>query len=89
LGFRILLHPRVAKQLEKMKPTLRGRIKSALRELEESPKSKSERLHPSDYWKMRVGDYRVIFQIHGSSTSVVVIFIGHRGKVYDDFERML
>ena len=89
MRFKILLHQRVAKQLEKMEPNLRLRIKSTLKELEETPEQKGERLHPSDYWKIRIGDYRAIYQIDRSNKSIVIIFVGHRSKVYDDFERML
>ena len=46
-------------------------------------------MHPSDYWKMRIGDYRAIYQIEASSKSVIIILVDHRSKVYDDFERML
>ncbi|MHB1868241.1 MAG: type II toxin-antitoxin system RelE family toxin [Nitrososphaerales archaeon] len=87
--FTILLHPRVASQLEKMDADLRNRLKSALKELRESPESSGERLHPSDYWKMRIGDYRAVYQIEASSKSVIIILVDRRSKVYDDFERML
>ena len=89
MTYSILLHQRVAKQLEKMDAGFRNRIKSALKELVESPESKGEHLRPSDYWKMRIGDYRAIYQIERSKKLVVVVFVGHRRKVYDDFERML
>jgi mRNA interferase RelE/StbE len=72
-----------------MSSELRGRIKSSLEELRNSPELKGERLHPSDYWKIRVGDYRAIYQIDRSERTVVVLFVGHRSKVYDDFERLL
>ena len=60
-----------------------------LRGLQESPETKGERLHPSDFWKIRVGDYPAIFQIDKKNKSVIVLFVGHRSKVYDDFQRML
>jgi mRNA interferase RelE/StbE len=89
LSYIILLDPRVAKQLKKMDADLRNRLRSSLMELQETPESKGESLHPSDYWKTRIGDYRAIYQIERSKKLVVIIFLGHRSKVYDDFERML
>jgi mRNA interferase RelE/StbE len=89
LSFNILLDPIVARTLRRMDRTLRNRITLALEELKESPESKGERLHPSIYWKIRIGDYRAIYQIERAEKSVIVIFVGHRSKVYDDFERML
>lgn len=89
MGYSVLLDPRVAKALKRMNQALRKRITSTLEELKESPETKGERLHPSDYWKIRVGNYRAIYQIENSNKSVIVLFVGHRSKVYDDFERLL
>jgi mRNA interferase RelE/StbE len=89
LRYTILLDPKVARRFERMDSDLRSRIESALEELPGSPESKGERLPPVDYWKIRIGDYRAIYQIDQSNKSVIVVFIGHRSKVYDDFERML
>jgi mRNA interferase RelE/StbE len=33
-------------------------------------------------WRYRVGDYRVICEIHRSAVRILVIRIGHRGEVY-------
>jgi mRNA interferase RelE/StbE len=88
VSYSVLLHPRVARQIEKMNSDLRSRIKSALLELKNSPESRGERLQPSDYWRVRVGDYRAIYRIDKPNKTVLVIFVGHRSKVYDDFERL-
>ncbi len=89
MSYNVLLHPKVARQLEKMNSDLRNRVKLVLEELRDSPESKSERLHPSNFSKVRIGDYRAIYLIDRSNKSVVIIFVGHRSKVYDDFERFL
>lgn len=60
----------------------------SLRELERSPEI-GEQLKPSRYWKIRVGDYRVIYEIDGSSNRVIVLFVGHRKNVYDEFSRLI
>ena len=35
-----------------------------------------------DYWRIRVGDYRIIYTIQDDRLLVVVIRIGHRREVY-------
>jgi mRNA interferase RelE/StbE len=60
----------------------------SLRELERSPEI-GEQLKPSRYWKIRVDDYRVIYEIDGSSNRVIVLFVGHRKNVYDEFSRLI
>ena len=72
-----------------MNEDIRNRVRTALVELQESPELRGERLRPSEFWKIRIGDYRVIYQIDRHKKTIIVVFFGHRSKVYDDFERML
>ncbi len=37
---------------------------------------------PGDLWRIRVGDYRVIYQIMDQILLVLVVDVGHRGDVY-------
>lgn len=38
----------------------------------------------SGLFKLRVGDYRIIYQIHEHEVLVVVVKVGHRREVYED-----
>jgi mRNA interferase RelE/StbE len=89
VAFAILLNPRAAKELQRLEETLRTRIKERLRKLKENPESKGKALKPSDFFSLRIGDYPAIFEIDRAKKRVVVLFIGHRKKVYDDFQKML
>jgi mRNA interferase RelE/StbE len=42
----------------------------------------------SDFWKIRVKDYRVIYRIRGSPSTVEIAFIDHRSRVYQELERL-
>jgi len=86
--FTVLLHPKAAKALEKIEKSLKLRIVEKLRELEVSPEKVGKSLRYSDFWSLRVGDYRVIYEIDRGKSRVIVLFIGHRAKVYDDFSKM-
>ncbi|HEY9900187.1 MAG TPA: type II toxin-antitoxin system RelE/ParE family toxin [Pantanalinema sp.] len=35
-------------------------------------------------WRLRVGDYRVIFEHRGDHLVILVLKVGHRGDVYRD-----
>ena len=37
----------------------------------------------SDYYRYRVGDYRVIYEIDETDYQVTVVFIAYRSKVYE------
>ena len=87
--FAVLLHPKAAKELERIEKTIRSKIIERLRELKDNPEAIGKVLKPSDFWSLRVGDYRAIYEIDRAKKQVIVLFIGHRKKVYDDFSKML
>jgi mRNA interferase RelE/StbE len=88
LTFSVLLTPRAARSLRKLQRSIGARIAASLKELELSPET-GEQLKPSRFWKLRVGDYRVIYEIDSPMSRVIVLFVGHRKNVYDEFSRLL
>jgi len=88
VAFTILLHPKAARALQKIEKPIRSRIIRRLRELGDRPERIGKPLRYSDFWSLRVGDYRVIYEINRDKKQVVIFFIGHRKKVYDDFSKM-
>lgn len=89
MTFIVLLHPKAHKELERLDKPTKHRIKEKLKELQNNPERVGKRLKPSDFWSLRVGDYRAIYEIDSSRKQVFVLFIGHRSKVYDDFSKLL
>ena len=89
MKFAVMLHPKAASFLKKADKTVKEQIKKALRKLEEYPEKRGERLRYSNFWKLRIGDYRAIYEIDLEKAMVVVLFIGHRKEVYTDFSRLL
>jgi len=88
LTFTVLLTPKAAKSLRKLQRSVGPRVAEALRILERSPEA-GEQLKPSRFWRTRVGDYRVVYEIDRSSNRVIVLFVGHRKNVYDEFSRLV
>ena len=83
------MEPKAAKALKKLDDTNRARMKKALGEVAVDPWKAGKPLHPSNFWGVRSGDYRAVYEIDPDKNRVVVLFIGHRKKVYDDFSKML
>lgn len=88
MSYRVLLHPKAAEFLRKIEVNLRNRIKDSLRQLENSPKKRGKRLRHTPFYRIRIGDYRAIYMVEEEDKRVVVLFIGHRKDVYDDFSRV-
>jgi len=52
------------------------------------PEASGKRLRYTDFWSTRIGDYRAIYEIKRDGGQVVVLYVGHRRNVYDDFSRI-
>jgi mRNA interferase RelE/StbE len=86
--FAVFLHPKAARALKKIEESVGLRIIEELKELRNRPERVGKRLKYSDFWSLRVGDYRVIYEVDRGRSQVVVLFVGHRKKVYDDFSKL-
>ena len=86
--FAVLLHHRAAEELERVEDQTRSRIEDRLRELRDNPEKIGKLLKNSDFWSLRVGDYRAIYEIDKHKKQVIILFIGRRKKVYDDFSKI-
>ena len=87
--FKVLLHPNAAKELRKLDQVNQVRMKKAIGELAADPWKAGKPLRPSDYWGIRSGDYRAIYEIEPDQNQVIVLFVGHRKKIYADFAKLL
>lgn len=89
MSFEVFLHPKANDFIEKLDNELSNRLKKKIKELCDNPERKGERITSSHYYKIRVGDYRIIYEIGYNEKKVIVLFIGHRSKVYDDFTKLI
>ncbi len=76
------------KSLEKLDNNIQKRILDFLSDLEtlENPRIKGKPLKGElkEYWRYRVGDYRILSKIIDNELIIMVIDIGHRKNIYDD-----
>jgi mRNA interferase RelE/StbE len=88
MGFRIELDTAAEKELDKLDPQIVRRILKFLFERVaalDDPRSIGEALKGSklgEFWKYRVGDYRIISHIEDSALRILVVRIGNRREVY-------
>lgn len=90
MAWKIELSALARKNLSKLDPQLARRILGFLHQrlaLLEDPRSLGEALQGprlGDFWKYRVGDYRLIATIQDDAVCILVLQIGHRREVYRD-----
>jgi mRNA interferase RelE/StbE len=74
---------RALKESEKLEKAVFIRILQKIEELKEDPFSKDiKRLKGETSFRLRVGDYRVIFDILGDK--IFILKLGHRKNIYDE-----
>lgn len=71
------------KQFKKLERTVQERITSTLERIRFRPEAYAVKLVGSDAFKLRVGNYRIIMDIHKEKLLILVIKVGHRKNVYD------
>ncbi len=80
----VFILPQAARQLAKLDKTLGKRMSAAITALGDNPRPPgSKKLVGMDAWRIRIGDWRVIYQLHEDRLIVLVVRIGHRREVYD------
>jgi mRNA interferase RelE/StbE len=84
MAWTVSLLPQAARQLAKLDHSVAKRIGAALTALGENPRPPgSKKLVGVEAWRVRMGDWRVIYQVHDARLVVLVVRIGHRREVYD------
>lgn len=82
--YRIELRPAAARALRKLDPVVRPRIQGAIGLLADDPRPPASRpLRGRPGYRVRVGDYRIIYTIADDVLLIVVVALGHRREIYD------
>jgi mRNA interferase RelE/StbE len=82
--YTVLILPSAQKQLSKLPNTIASHIEDKMMELEADPRPPGcKKLKGRDAYRIRIGDYRAIYEIHDGRLIVTVITVGHRRDVYE------
>ncbi len=81
--YRVRIERAAVKSLARITEPHRSRIESELRTLQNDPRPPGcTKLKGRDAWRIRAGDYRIIYEIHDEVLVVLVVEIGHRRDIY-------
>lgn len=84
MSHQVQLAPAAFKQLEKLPRRDQLRIRDVIDELSLTPRPPGVKklTGGEDLWRVRVGDYRILYQIQDEVLMVLVVRIAHRRDVY-------
>lgn len=83
MTFTVRFHPEAAREIESLQPTVKKRLKTAITErLMTKPEvyGKPLRATLKGYWKLRVGDCRIVYAFQGSEWFIYAV--RHRKDIY-------
>ena len=83
MTYRILIERTARKEIQKLNPADQNTIIQAIKKLAEEPRPIGcKKLKGRTAWRVRAGDYRIIYEIQDNLLIVTIITVGHRRDVY-------
>ncbi len=83
MAFEIIWSDPAIRQLKRLDRSVARRIFDKVGNLAENPHRFVQKLVNSPYYRLRVGDYRVILDIQGDVLRILVLKVGHRESIYN------
>ena len=84
MTYRINVLPAAVREMRKIHPQMRARVRGAIVKLAANPRPPGAvalKDRPG-FLRVRVGDYRVIYSVQDDVLTVVVVRVGHRSHIY-------
>ena len=78
MTYSILFTETADKQLQKLSKDVQKRIIATLKRCQVRPYTHVKKLVGSDYFRLRIGDYRAILDIIDNKLVVLVVEVGHQ-----------
>ena len=82
-NYKILIKPSAVKELKSIPQKTLQKITDRIQNLSEDPRpTKCEKLAAQEKYRVRQGNYRIIYSIDDTEKTVLVVKVGHRKDVY-------
>lgn len=82
-AYRIVFAPRAERDFRALTPEIQRRLKPRIDTLAHNPRPRGAKVLSSEegVLRLRVGDYRIIYQVDGHTRTILILKIGHRREV--------
>ena len=81
--YTVNIPPHVARQLRALPPAAYPAVRAAIRQLEHDPRPPGcRRMSGQPGWRVRAGNYRVVYDSDDTTQTVTILEVGHRRDVY-------
>ncbi len=84
MTYEIQVLPAAVREIRKLPPEAKRRVQAAIELLAEDPRPPAARkLVGRPEWRVRTGDYRVLYRVEDGLLTVVIVRAGHRRDIYE------
>lgn len=85
MTYTVTIAPAAERQLRKFDPQVRRRVQAAIELLSANPRPPKaiQLVGGAGEWRVRTGNYRVIYEIHDDQLIVLVLRVGHRRDLHE------
>jgi mRNA interferase RelE/StbE len=83
MKYQIRIVPSAEREMDKLPSSTHSRISRKILSLEDNPRPGGiKKLSGRDEYRLRIGDYRVLYIVDDRNSTITVLFVGHRKEVY-------
>jgi len=85
VAYTVEIAPAAKRQIRALPKAAQARVVERLRALAEEPRPRGAKKlqgEAGDFYRVRVGDYRVVYSVDGKKLEVLVVKVAHRREVY-------
>ena len=84
MKFELLIENRAEKDLEKLDPSIFKLIAIQIKNLSENPYPHNSKkiMGSKNDWRIRIGDYRVLYEIDNKNRVIKIMRVKHRREAY-------
>jgi mRNA interferase RelE/StbE len=84
--YKIELRRRAQRALDKLPRTDFPVVIEAIKELAQTPRPRGvEKVRSTGLWRIRQGDYRIIYAVDDARQTIIIVRVGHRREIYRAF----
>lgn len=83
MNYSIRIRRKAQKSLARISQPFQAKLIEAILKLAETPYPHGcKKLSGREAWRIRVGDYRIIYEVHDIQLDIIIVEVGHRSLIY-------
>lgn len=83
MSYEVHISPSAEKEMDRLSTVIYARLDARISSLEDNPHPRgAKKLSGREEYRLRVGDYRILYVIDNRNHVVTIVSVGHRREAY-------